>query len=51
MGAVWPIRLIDLSNHYRLNGENIVFMDGHGEWRTAAQVQPRFAIYAQWAYW
>lgn len=44
---------IDASNHYSLDGENIVFIDGHGEWRTGKQVQPRFKIYGpqQWVYW
>lgn len=44
---------IDSSNHDRLDGENIVFVDGHGEWRTATQVQPRFQLPGpqQWAYW
>jgi hypothetical protein len=42
---------IDFNNHSKLDGENIVFVDGHGEWRTSAQVQQRWAIYAQWIYW
>ncbi|MBI4028370.1 MAG: type II secretion system protein [Verrucomicrobia bacterium] len=29
---------IDRSNHWQMNGENIVFVDGHGEWRTAVQI-------------
>lgn len=41
----------DRSNHSRLNGENVVFIDGHGEWRTSAQVQPRYALYDGWVYW
>ncbi len=40
-----------INNHASLNGENIVFMDGHGEWRTAAQIQPRFVVYEDWIYW
>lgn len=39
------------NNHKRLNGENIVFVDGHGEWRTAAKVQARFYLYIVSAYW
>jgi len=40
------------NNHARLNGENIIFVDGHGEWRTAAQVKPRYGVYgAQEVYW
>jgi prepilin-type N-terminal cleavage/methylation domain-containing protein len=41
-----------LNNHSRLNGENIVFADGHGEWRTASKVKPRFVHHgANWIYW
>ncbi len=40
-----------INNHASLNGENIVFMDGHCEWRTASQVQPRCWEYEDWIYW
>lgn len=41
-----------LNNHWRLGGENVVFIDGHGEWRTAAQVKQRFPYYgANWIWW
>lgn len=41
-----------LNNHYRLGGENVVFLDGHGEWRTAKQVKQRFVYYgANWIWW
>jgi len=30
------------NNHVKLNGENIVFVDGHAEWRNRSQVQLRF---------
>lgn len=40
-----------LNNHRRLNGENILFVDGHGEWRTAAQIMPRLVPYEDWVYW
>jgi len=36
------------NNHYRLDGENIVFLDGHGEWRTASQVKVRYASAVYW---
>ncbi len=40
------------NNHARLNGENVVFLDGHGEWRTGAQVKPRWANSGgTWVYW
>jgi prepilin-type N-terminal cleavage/methylation domain-containing protein len=39
------------NNHYRLDGENVVFIDGHGEWRTRAQVKPRFAINGGYVHW
>ncbi len=41
------------NNHARLNGENVVFLDGHGEWRTSAQVKQRFSVSggAVWVYW
>lgn len=38
-----PLHPYLLNNHSRLNGENIVFVDGHGEWRTASAVTNRFA--------
>lgn len=38
-------------NHNLLKGENIVFIDGHGEWRTAQQVQQRFRLWGDWVYW
>jgi prepilin-type N-terminal cleavage/methylation domain-containing protein len=41
-----------LNNHYRLGGENVVFLDGHGEWRSASQVKQRFPYYgANWIWW
>jgi len=41
-----------LNNHYRLGGENVVFLDGHGEWRTAEKVKQRFPYYgANWIWW
>jgi prepilin-type N-terminal cleavage/methylation domain-containing protein len=39
------------NNHLGSNGENIVFVDGHGEWRTIAQIQPRFLSYEDLIYW
>ncbi len=42
---------IDRSNHWLLNGENIVFVDGHAEWRTASQVQRRYYTWAGDVYW
>jgi prepilin-type N-terminal cleavage/methylation domain-containing protein len=41
-----------LNNHFRSNGENIVFLDGHGEWRSASKVLPRFLGWGTtWVYW
>jgi prepilin-type processing-associated H-X9-DG protein len=39
------------NNHLKSNGENIVFVDGHGEWRAAGQVQPRFLFPEDRVYW
>jgi prepilin-type N-terminal cleavage/methylation domain-containing protein len=36
------------NNHYRLDGGNIIFLDGHGEWRTFAQVKLRYASAVYW---
>lgn len=36
-------------NH--VDGENIVYVDGHVEWKTTAQVQPRCRDYYNFAYW
>lgn len=33
------------------DGENIVFVDGHVEWRTKGEVKPRFRSYYDYAYW
>ena len=33
--------VIATNNHARLKGENVVFVDGHGEWRTSATIQKR----------
>ncbi|MBI4024090.1 MAG: type II secretion system protein [Verrucomicrobia bacterium] len=45
-----PVRVAN--NHAKLNGENIVFVDGHGEWRNASQIRRRFIMYgANWVYW
>ncbi len=48
--SFYPTRTVR-NNHWTLNGENIVFLDGHGEWRTASRVSPRFQIYGQMVYW
>ena len=40
-----------INNHFRLNGENLVFVDGHGEWRSGSQAQKRFKMYYDWVYW
>lgn len=41
-----------INNHPSLKGQNVVFVDGHGEWRTATQVKQRFIYYgANWVWW
>ncbi len=42
-----------LNNHSRLKGENVVFIDGHGEWKTASAVTNRFCPNwsSLWVYW
>ncbi|MBI4028060.1 MAG: prepilin-type N-terminal cleavage/methylation domain-containing protein [Verrucomicrobia bacterium] len=41
-----------VNNHFRSNGENIVFLDGHGEWRPGSKVLPRFLSGGTtWVYW
>ena len=36
------------NNHARLDGMNILFLDGHGEWRTSSQVKVRYAGAIYW---
>ena len=45
----WPYGQSIRSNH--ANGENIVYVDGHGEWKNANQVQKRFNDYYTPVYW
>ena len=37
------------NNH--MQGTNVVFVDGHGEWRNRTDVKPRIQFYYGWIYW
>jgi prepilin-type processing-associated H-X9-DG protein len=40
------------NNHAKLNGMNVVYVDGHGEWHNASQVKYVFQLYGgQGVYW
>ncbi|MBI4023713.1 MAG: prepilin-type N-terminal cleavage/methylation domain-containing protein [Verrucomicrobia bacterium] len=39
------------NNHFGFDGENIVFMDGHAEWRTKSQLSWRFQMFYGYAWW
>ncbi len=39
------------NNHPGMEGENVVFADGHGSWVGKADAQQRFRIYYEWIYW
>ncbi|MBI4028056.1 MAG: prepilin-type N-terminal cleavage/methylation domain-containing protein [Verrucomicrobia bacterium] len=39
------------NNHKSANGVNVVFVDGHGEWRTANRIAQRYFTNYTWAYW
>ena len=61
ISMVWVIRMLPsgihsmygsvriahcMGNEFRPLWSNIRFLDGHGEWRTFAQIQPRSPIHA-----
>jgi len=33
------------------DGENIVYVDGHAEWKSVSQLTPRYGIYYGTNYW
>ncbi|MBI4024163.1 MAG: type II secretion system protein [Verrucomicrobia bacterium] len=49
--SAYPSSFTYLNNHFRLNGGNVVFVDGHGQWRPASKVQERFFVWNGWVYW